>query len=115
MRIPFLFTVLLYYYIKCVTGLRWIHELTARKGQTNLVRLDFESANFTKGFDSFNDFLVDAAPGYRAHIGTRNSSLNLGMYREHMGARNSSLNLGMHLAHIGSRYSSLNPGIIGHT
>jgi len=31
-------------------------------------------------FDAFNAFTVDAAPGYTAHIGTRNSSLNIREY-----------------------------------
>jgi len=31
-------------------------------------------------FDAFNAFTIDAAPGYTAHIGTRNSSLNISEY-----------------------------------
>jgi len=64
----------------CLTGLRLLHELTVRRGKKHLIRLDFESANLTKGFDCFDDFLVDAGPGYMAHVGARNSSLNLGMF-----------------------------------
>ena len=70
----------MYSHNDCLTGLRLLHELTARRGPTNLVRTDFESAGLTKGFDCFNDFLVDAGPGYMAHVGARNSSLNLRMY-----------------------------------
>jgi len=70
----------LYSHNDCLTGLRLLHELTARRGKQNLVRMDFESAGLTKGFDCFNDFLVDAGPGYMAHVGARNSSLNLRMY-----------------------------------
>jgi len=61
----------------CFTGLRLIHEISARKGQTNVLRVNFESASMTQGFDCSNDFLVDAAPGYIVHVGARNSSHNL--------------------------------------
>jgi len=59
-----------------VTGLRLIHELTARKGHTNLLGMDFEAADSTKVFVSFNDFLVDAGPGYTAYLGTLKEAPN---------------------------------------
>ena len=61
----------------CWTGLRLIHEMTARNGRNNVVRLDAQAGDGTNGLDAFNSFFIDAAPGYTAHIGTRNSSLNL--------------------------------------
>ena len=64
----------------CCTGLRLIHEMTAQKGRQNVVRLDARAADGTNGFDAFNSFFIDAAPGYTPHIGTRNSSLNLREY-----------------------------------
>ena len=60
------------------SGLRLLHELTSRKGEHNTLRIDFESADHTLGFDAYNNFLVDGAQGYTAHLGTRNSSLHLG-------------------------------------
>jgi len=54
--------------------------MTARKGRNNFVRLDAQAADGTMTFDAFNSFTIDAAPGYTAHIGTRNSSLNLREY-----------------------------------
>jgi len=54
--------------------------MTARKGQRNVVRVDAQAADGTKAFDAFNNFSIDDAPGYVAHVGTRNSSLNLGEY-----------------------------------
>jgi len=50
-------------------GLRLIHELTSRKGQTNLILIDSKAANGIKGLDTFNSFPVDAGPGYRIHVG----------------------------------------------
>ena len=64
----------------CCTGLRLLHEMTSRKGGNNVVRLDAQAADGTNGFDAFNSFFIDAAPGYTAHTGTRKSSLNLREY-----------------------------------
>jgi len=66
--------------ITCCTGLRLLHEMTSRNGRNNVVRLDAQAADGTMLFDAFNSFFIDAAPGYTAHIGTRNSSLNLREY-----------------------------------
>ena len=54
-----------------VSGLRLIHELTARKGQTNILGMAFETADYPhESVISYNNFLVDAGPGYMAHLGT---------------------------------------------
>jgi len=54
--------------------------MTARKGRNNVVRLDAQAADGTNGFDAFNSFSVDVAPGYTVHVGARNASLNLREY-----------------------------------
>jgi len=59
----------------CYTGLRLIHEMKSRKVLNNVIRLDAEAADGTKFFKAYNSFSVDLAPGYTAHVGTRNSSL----------------------------------------
>jgi len=63
--------------ITCITGLRLIHELTARKGQHIVIRLDLEAFDGQTALDSYNAFSVGPLPGYRLHVGTRNSSYNL--------------------------------------
>jgi len=64
----------------CCTGLRLIHEMTTRNSRNNVVRLDAQAADGTNGFDAYNSFFIDAATSYTAHIGSRNSSLNLREY-----------------------------------
>jgi len=52
-----------------------IHELTARNGQANVLGIGYETADSPpKGLISYNGFLVDAGPGYRAHLLTDESS-----------------------------------------
>ena len=51
--------------------------MTARNGRNNVVRLDAQAADGTMLFDAFNSFTIDGVRGYTAHVGTRNSSLNL--------------------------------------
>jgi len=51
-------------------GLRFIHELTTRKG-SNEFRFDFESVHGVKGFDKFGSFWVGSGPGYQMHVGSR--------------------------------------------
>jgi len=61
----------------CLTGLKLLHELTARKAQGNFLRFDMDAANGIHGVDVYGAFSVGPSPGYQLHIGTRNSSLNL--------------------------------------
>jgi len=51
--------------------------MTSRKGRSNVIRLDGQAADGTKGFDTHNLFGVDPAPGYTVHVGARIASLNL--------------------------------------
>ena len=67
------------YPFTCLTGLKLLHELTARKVQGNFLRFDMDSANGAHGVDVFGAFSVGPSPGYQLHIGTRSSSLNIGM------------------------------------
>ena len=59
-----------------VTGLRLINELTSKTVQTNQIRIDFETANLTKGVSCLDDFFVDASPEYTAHVGSRHTCEN---------------------------------------
>ena len=51
--------------------------MTSRKGRSNVIRLDGQAADGTKGFDTHNLFGVDPAPGYTVHVGARIASHNL--------------------------------------
>ena len=63
-----------------IPGLKLLHELTQRKGQHNVARIDVVAYDGDTGFDAYNGFLVDGAPDYRAHVGSRNSIYNFSMY-----------------------------------
>ena len=65
------------YPFACLTGLKLLHELTARKVQGNFLRFDMDSANGTHGVDVFVAFSVGPSPGYQLHIGNRSSSHNM--------------------------------------
>ena len=49
--------------------------MKSRKVLNNGIRLVAEAADGTKFFKAYNSFSVDLAPGYTAHVGTRNLSL----------------------------------------